>query len=440
MHPFAYRDHDALGALDEASREQLCRTVIRQAAQLLKTDNPQERVILRLPSAGDDIAGLKAMMDPLLVDAADLVFLGVGGSSLGGQALAQLKGWGTPAYALSSSRPRLHFLDNLDASTSRDFFRDLEMEGARFVVISKSGNTLETLVQCLVVLNCLRDRGIGDFHERFAFVVGPGESPLRRLAERLGAPLCDHDPMLGGRYSVLSVTGALVLLATGGQVAAMHAGAEHVLQNLREDVSRHETSDRNVMSGEKFSTPILGAMAAIGLTRAGYDTGVMLSYGDRLQVLGQWHRQLWMESLGKDGNCASLVCGLGPVDQHSQLQAWLEGRQVNWFTLLCASTEDTAPRIHSEEWGMSDALPFLQGRSLGDIVDAQMRATADVLVANSAPLRRLELHTLDEFALGGVFMHFILETILTAKALGIDPFNQPAVERAKRATIKRLQC
>lgn len=439
MQPFAYRDHDALGLLDEASLAHIGRSVFQQAIELIRTDNLREKLILGLPGAEDDIAGLQAVMERLIAGASDLVFLGVGGSSLGGQALAQLEGWGTPAYILSPAVPRLHFLDNLDARTSDDFFRRLDVEGARFVVISKSGGTLETIAQCLTALDILHNHDVRDLHRRFAFVVEPGESPLRCLAAQLGAPVCNHDPLLTGRFSVLGPTGALVLLATGRQVAPMRAGAGRVLENLREDVASGNFSKREVMSAENLSSPISGAMAALALARAGYDTAVLLAYGDRLRAAGEWHRQLWMESLGKNENRSSLVCALGPVDQHSQLQAWLDGTRTNWFTLLCTATTGAGPCIDAgNHRGTADSLSLLHGRSLEDIVDAQWRATADVLVASGAPVRNLELHALDGYCLGGLFMHFILETMLAARVLGIDSFSQPAVERAKQATLKRL--
>ena len=429
MLPFAYDDETALNLLGDEDVDRLTRSLREHAANLLATRNPEERAILCVSDKSEDIAPLQSMMEELLADASDLVFLGVGGSSLGAQAIAQLEGWGTPAYTLNHTQPQLHFLDNLDAETSEHFFSALKGEGARFLVISKSGKTLETIAQSLVAVAALREQGIGNLGERFVFLTEPGDNPLRRLAQSIGAPVFDHDPLLGGRFSVLDSLGAMALLAQGKQVAPMREGAAAVLQSLRDDLNRDEDD-------MPLSSPMRGAMAAFGLPQAGYDIAVLLAYGDRLHAASQWHRQLWMESLGKEGRRVNLSCALGPVDQHSQLQAWLDGAQTNWFTLLCAPQSGYAVPIHAESLG--DDIP-LRGQTLSGIVEAQWRATAEVLVANGAPLRRIQPNTLDSYALGGLFMHFMLETLLTARMMGIDALGQPAVEQVKIATRKHLQ-
>ena len=431
--PLTYQDQAALASLEEASLAHLCRKARAQAARLLEAEDAQTRAILALPNRRDDITALQALMDGLLAEAKDVIFLGVGGSSLGAQALAQLAGWGTPAYAVAAAEPRLHFLDNLDAYSSGDFFHGLKGKGARFVVVSKSGTTLETLAHCLLALDCLRQQGIKGLHRHFLFVVEPGSSPLRALAQHLGAPVWDHDPDLPGRFSVLDCIGILALLASGREAAPLREGAKFVLESLRADIGCEDNTPM-----DRLSSPLRGAVAALGLAAAGYDNAVLLAYGDRLRASGEWHRQLWMESLGKQNHCASLVCALGPVDQHSQLQAWLEGKQVNWFTLLCAPESGYACTLDAQGWGGS-AAPLLHGRDVRAITAAQCHATQQALIANGAPLRRLELRALDGYALGGLFMHFMLETILAAAMLGIDPFGQPAVERLKQVTRAQLQ-
>ena len=145
-----------------------------------------------------------------------------------------------------------------------------------------------------------------------------------------------------------------------------------------------------------------------------------------------------MESLGKQGHAANLVCALGPADQHSQLQAWLDGRQANWFTLLCPLTSAYPCRMDAQPWGETFA-PLLHGLDVHDLNSVQSHATEQALAAAGAPVRRFALGAFDAYALGGLFMHFMLETMLAAAMLGIDPFGQPAVERVKQATHARLQ-
>lgn len=425
MSPFEYHDDTALHSLKkEGSLDILAREAHEAAGELLETEELGEQAILRAPGIVDDIAPLRSMMEVLLSGASDLVFLGTGGSSLGAQALAQIDGWGTPAYFLNCHSPRLHFLNNLDAHTSDDFFGRLDVEGARFFVVSKSGNTLETLAQSFVALESLRSRGVSGIHKRFIFLTEPGDNPLRRLANQIEAPVFNHDPLLGGRFSILGALGAAALLAMDKDVAPMREGAMEVLEAVRSDKKNEMPS----------SSPLRGALVAVGLSRAGYDNAVLLAYADRLEAASKWHQQLWMESLGKEGHRANLVCALGPAAQHAQLQAWLDAapNTGNWFTLLCLPPEaSTSVQVEIDK--------RLQKQSLGCIVGAQWHATAEVLVGKGAPLRRLRLNALDAHALGGLFMHFMIETLVTARMLGISALGQPAVEQVKRNAIEQLQ-
>ena len=422
MSPFEYHDDTAFHSLKEETLGCLAGEARKAAVELLETEELGEQAILRAPEIVDDIAPLRSMVEILLSGASDLVFLGVGGSSLGAQALAQIDGWGTRAYLLNRPELRLHFLDNLDARTSNEFFDGLDVEGARFFIVSKSGNTLETLAQSLVALESLRSRGIGGLHKRFAFLTEPGDNSLRRLAEHLGAPVFDHDPLLGGRFSVLGALGAATLLAMGKEVAPMREGAAWMLETIRSDA-------KNRMP---LSSPLRGALVAVGLSRAGYDNAVLLAYGDHLEAASKWHQQLWMESLGKQGHSANLNYALAPVAQHAQLQAWLDAGVGNWFTLLCPPPEASEPI-------QSKIVNNLQGYTLSCIIDAQWRATAEVLVEKGVPLRRFRFHAIDAYGLGGLFMHFMIETLVTARMLGIDALGQPAVEQVKRNTIKWLR-
>ncbi len=421
MSPFEYHDDTAFHPLKEETLDRLAGEARKAAGELLETEEPGERAILRTPGIVEDVAPLRSMMEALLSGASDLVFLGVGGSSLGAQALAQTDGWGTRAYLLNRPGLRLHFLDNLDARTGNELFNGLDAEGARFFVVSKSGNTLETLAQSLVAVESLRSRGVDGLHKRFAFLTEPGDNSLRRLAEHLDAPVFDHDPLLGGRFSVLGALGAATLLAMGKEVAPMREGAAWVLEATRSDMK----------DGMPLSSPLRGALAAAGLSRAGYDNAVLLAYGDRFEAASKWHQQLWMESLGKQGHGANLNYALAPVAQHAQLQAWLDAGAGNWFTLLCPPPEASEPI-------QSKIVKNLQGHSLSCIIGAQWRATAEVLVEKGAPLRRFRLNAIDAYGLGGLFMHFMIETLVSARMLGIDALGQPAVEQVKRNTIERL--
>lgn len=337
------------------------------------------------------------------------VVLGTGGSSLGGQALV--------AMADSEGRERVAFVDNADPVSLGRHLAPRRLEDTGFLAISKSGGTAETLAQTVVVVDALRRLG-GEAApaQRLTFVVQPGDSPMRRLAGRLGAPVIDHPPGVGGRYSALTVTGLLPAAIAGLDPAAIRAGAREVV---------------NALAAAGPHPAELGAAAAIACREArGHVQNVLMPYGDRLWPFAMWWRQLWAESLGKDGLGLTPIASLGAVDQHSQLQLYLGGPADKLFTVLSVARhgEDLA---FPDDLVTGDGIGYLRGRTMGDLLNAMARATADTLTAAGRPVRKIELPTLDPPALGALMTHFMLETVIAARLLGVDPFDQPAVEDGK---------
>ena len=384
--------------------------------------------LLRLPEKSDDLAPL-AEVAKKLAQASDVVFLGTGGSSLGGQALAQLADHGVPGLGVLRKAPRLHFLDNLDPLTFETLLTRLDLKTARFVAISKSGGTAETLVQTIAVIAALKAAGLGG---KFAdYLVGLSEpacagkrNGLRELLGTVGSPVLDHDPGIGGRYSVLSNVGLLPALIAGLDGKAIRAGAREALAPL--------------LSGRpaKEIPPALGA-ALSAAAAEGKTICVLMAYADRLERFTRWWMQLWAESLGKEGKGATPIAALGPVDQHSQLQLWLDGRPDKLFTVLTTATASRGPRIDAS-LAKGGGEPEFGGKSVGDLVAAEARATAATLAKNGRPVRTIHIERLDERSLGALLMHFMLETILAARLLGVDPFDQPAVEEGKILAKKYL--
>jgi glucose-6-phosphate isomerase len=140
--------------------------------------------------------------------------------------------------------------------------------------------------------------------------------------------------------------------------------------------------------------------------------------------------QLWAESLGKDGKGTTPVAALGPVDQHSQLQLFIAGPRDKLFTVITVECAGHGPRVDADLAAQAGE-PDLGGKTIGDLVAAQGRATAETLAKNGCPVRTIHLPQVDERTLGALLMHFMLETIIAAHLLGVDPFDQPAVEEGK---------
>ncbi|MFQ5534042.1 MAG: hypothetical protein ACE5EM_04375 [Sphingomonadales bacterium] len=375
--------------------------------------------LLGLPGRRDDLEPLAAVARVLRGRYSDIVILGAGGSSLGAQALTALAG---------AKGPRLHFPDNLDGHGFAALLSGLKMRESCFLAISKSGGTAETLAQTLAAMAACVDAGLeAAVASHFLFISQPGDSAMRRLAARWGIAVLDHDPGLGGRYSVLSLVGLLPALLCGLDAGRVRGGAEAVLDQM---LTAREP---------RQAPPAVGAALAVAMTRDnGLGTHVLMPYVDRLERFAMWYRQLWAESLGKDGHGSLPVRALGPVDQHSQLQLYLDGPADKFFTLITAESRGTGPAI-ATDLANDPALGYLAGRTIGDLVAAEAEATAATLARRGRPVRRIRLKHLNEATIGALLMHFMLETIIAGGLLGVDPFDQPAVEEGKRLARSTLE-
>jgi glucose-6-phosphate isomerase len=422
--------HGLAGAELARWLEQLAPAIAR-----LKEDYRSRRLPhLRIPEETADIAQAEAAYARLSRGARAVIFFGTGGSSLGGQALAQLGGWHIPgtADAAQMKRPRTRFYDNLDGHTLASALHSFDdLGGARFVVISKSGGTPETLVQALAALAAVKDAGLEKrIPDLFLGVTEPRvegkRNGLRTLFEQRGIPCLDHHPGIGGRFSALTNVGLLAAIARGLDARAVRAGARAVVEALM------------AAEGAPGFAPAEGAAVAVALAREkGIRTQVMMPYSDRLGRFAAWFAQLWAESLGKDGQGTAPIACLGPVDQHSQLQLFMDGPREHLITVVRAPTAGTGPRIDA---GLANAagLSYLAGRTAGDLVAAQAEALPEALAKAGRPVRTFDLARLDEASLGALMMHMMLETMLAADLMGVDPFDQPAVELAKVITRERV--
>ncbi len=330
-----------------------------------------------------------------------------------------------------ASRPRTRFYDNLDPRTLERALAGLDLATTRFVITSKSGNTPETLIQAIAAIEAVRQAGLESrIPTLFLGLTEPAESGktngLRDLCEALAIPTLPHDPNIGGRFSGLTNVGLLPALARGLDVEALREGARTVVEAL-------------LAGGEpKDFAPAVGAAVAIGLAKErGIRVSVMWPYSDRLSRFAAWYVQLWGESLGKKGKGTTPVAALGPVDQHSQLQLYLDGAPQHLITVIREACAGSGPRIAPDLARIAHA-DYLAGHSAGDLVAAQQRAIPEALTAAGRPVRTIDIERLDERALGALMMHFMLETILAGALLGVDPFDQPAVESGKLITRKYL--
>ncbi len=375
---------------------------------------------MQLPHKTDDIAAMQELADQLGDGAARIFILGTGGSSLGAQVLAQIYGELTLAGKISAPmagkmhRPDLLFVDNLDAETYARLLEE-DLSAARFLIVSKSGGTAETMMQAGGALLALQKYALSPA-AHMAAIAGCGDNPLRRLAAQHGFRVLDHEDEIGGRFSVLSNVGLLPALWAGGDVMAIRGGAASVMRGLSG-------------AANEFA-PLLGAATQLAHMQSGRNVSVMMAYADRLERLAFWYRQLWAESLGKQGLGSVPVNALGPVDQHSQMQLYMAGPDDKFYTVLTHQTKGQGPSV-PDDFAKDSGLAALVGHQMGNLVDAEARGTMDTLAEAGRPVRHMALEKIDDETLGALLMHFQLETIYAADGLGVDAFDQPAVEAGK---------
>ncbi len=402
--------------------------------EALKADYAAKRLpLLNIAEETADAADATAALKALSAGASTIIFFGTGGSGLGGQTLAQLAGWNIPGGADPKQRlrPRTRFYDNLDGATLAGALANLDLPTARFVVTSKSGGTAETLAQVIATLSAVKAAGLeAQIPKMFLGITEPDQpgksNGLRTLFASLRIPMLEHHTGIGGRFSCLTNVGLMPAIARGLDPLALRAGAHSVITALLD-----------AKSPEEFA-PAIGAAVAVGLNKErGISTLVMMPYADRLGRLSAWFVQLWAESLGKNGEGTSPVACLGPLDQHSQLQLFMDGPRTHMMTVLRVPTAGAGPTIDAGLARLAGA-DFMAGRTVGDVVSAQAHAVPAALARAGRPVRTFDLAKLDEKTLGALLMHFMIETILAGRLLGVDPFDQPAVELAKILTKERL--
>ncbi len=400
----------------------------------LKDDYATSRLpLLRIAEETADIEAATAALKSLSEGAEMLVFFGTGGSGLGGQTLAQLAGWNIPGASSKAQRlrPRTRFYDNLDGMTLEGAIETLDLPRTRFIVTSKSGGTAETLAQVIVALSAVKAAGLEkQIPKLFLGITEPAVpgrgNGLRALLSSFGVPILEHHTGIGGRFSCLTNVGLMPAIARGLDAHAIRAGARRVVDDLLA-----------AKSAADFA-PAVGAATAVALSKEkGTRNLVMMPYNDRLARFSAWFAQLWAESLGKGGEGTSPIACLGPLDQHSQLQLFMDGPREHYLTVLRVASERKGPVIDPSLADIAGA-GFMGGRTVGDVVAAQAHAMPLALARAGRPVRTIDLPQLDERTVGALLMHFMIETILAGRILGLDPFDQPAVELAKVLTRERL--
>ncbi len=357
----------------------------------------------------------------------DVLLLGIGGSALGPIALRTALrplAWNTLDSSSRGGYPRLHVLDNVDPSTISTVLARLDLANTLVLVVSKSGGTVETMAQYLIVREALaRVLGEKRAREHLVFVTDPEVGALRRIARAEGITTLDIPQNVGGRFSVLSPVGLLPAALIGIDIRALLAGAADIGR-------RGESSDLRLNPAGMFAV-----LQWLSDTKHGRHIHVLMPYSDPLRDMALWFVQLWAESIGKirpDGTHAgpTPLPALGATDQHSQVQLFMEGPLDKTVTFIAVNGRTADGPIPSRHADIPE-LAYIGGHTLGELLDIERRATAGALAARGRFNATIALDAVDAWHVGALMQLFALATAYAGELYGVDAFNQPGVELGK---------
>ena len=330
--------------------------------------------LLKLPARRDDLEALKPHAERF-AKFEHVVVMGSGGSSMSGKTLNALKDQG---FGPAKGRPTLHFMDNVDPARFAAMTSQLPLDKTGFMPISKSGGTPETLMATFTAIAAIEAKlGKAAVASNMIAITEPTDNPLRKLMTRYGATVLDHDPKIGGRYTIFSLVGALPGMIAGVDCAALREGAASVLDPV---LAAKDTKDL---------APAIGAALSVGLSKEkGINITVMMPYVDRLETFAFWYRQIWAESLGKNGNGTTPIRADGH-DRPAQPGPALSRRPDRQAVHPGDRRTPTgrAPSSTPAMLGGDKALDYLSGQTMGDLLQAEADAIAATLAKNGRPVR-----------------------------------------------------
>ena len=365
----------------------------------------------------------------------DFLVLGIGGSALGAKALFQ--SLCSPVYNLLSLDgrnrfPRIHFLDNVDPATIKSVLDFVNPDKTLFNVITKSGTTVETISQFLIVRKILEDKlGEKAIAEHLVITTGDTSSRLYKIAREKSYPLLTIPENVGGRFSVFSPVGLFPGAMMGIDINMLLAGARFMDERTRTG---------NIRENPAYMSGVLHYLAD---TRKGLNITVMMPYSNALYQVAYWFRQLWAESLGKKMTVSgetvnsgqTPVAALGATDQHSQLQLYTEGPFDKMITFL--KIENHGSNLEIPE-SSEDEYSYLTGHSIGELVNAEMESTRLALTEAGRSNMSLVLPEISAFTIGQLLFLLEVQTVFTAGLYDVNPLDQPGVEASKRYIKKIL--
>ena len=335
----------------------------------------------------------------------NIVIIGMGGSILGTKSIY--------SFLKKKIKKEVFFFDNLDSNLNLKYKKIKNLKNSCFIVVSKSGNTLETIAN----LSAIRSKTL--LKNKLIIITEIMDSALMSIGNRYNAEIIEHKEFIGGRYSVLSESGMFPAALMGLDLMKF--------KNLK-----------TLIKNKNFVNILIQNVASIyTLNSKKINNSVILSYDSSLNDLGYWYQQLVAESLGKQGKGINPILSFGPKDHHSLLQLYLDGPKDKFFTFFNSSKKENKFKI-TRDIALNN-MGFLKNKNLEFIVNAQCSAMKNIFRLKKIPFRQITFNKKNEAELGEIFTFFVLETILLSRLMNINPFDQPAIEQVKIETKRFLR-
>lgn len=360
----------------------------------------------------------------------NFVVFGIGGSALGARmlqnALCHLKYNDAPKFIRNG--PKLFVEDNIDPEGIKALFDVIDPEKTCFNIITKSGNTSETMSQLLIVTDILKSRLGSNASSHIIATTDESEGNLRKIAVAEGYETFTIPKGVGGRFSVLSPVGLLPAAVIGIDIAKLLEGAAYMESICDEyDIYKNKA--------------YMGAALQVLAMQSGKNINVMMPYSSALNYFAHWYAQLWAESLGKKNDLKGMpvysgqtpVKALGVTDQHSQIQLYTEGPFDKTITFLCVDKyrdEIEIPLLYE----LIKNVSFLGDKTLNELIKAEEYGTMYALYKAKRPFAKVSLPEINEHTLGQLIQMYELMTAFAGELLEINTFNQPGVELGKEVT------
>ena len=333
----------------------------------------------------------------------NITIIGMGGSILGSEAIYE--------FLSNIIKKKLYFFDNIDSEKLSNFKKKVDFRKTLFLIVSKSGNTIETLSNLFLLKILKKDA------KNIIIISEKKNNFLYLLSKSNNLFFIEHKKFIGGRYSVLSEVSLVPAYLMGLNISNFRKNLRKYLVDKKNRILKENTIKLARLLLKKRNTNL-----------------ILLNYSPRLEKLLYWCQQLIAESLGKKGKGFLPVISNAPKDHHSLLQLYLEGPKDKLFYIF-SSKENSKDKIKFKKFGKLD---FLDNKNLSEIKDAQRIALRNTFKKNKIPFVEFKIEKIDEEALGEIFSYFMLETIITGNLIGINHFDQQAVEQVKILTKKKL--